>query len=253
MKVQVNKTLILAVVFSIVFTLSVFGSGQKETEIFSTEKYVKYDAQAVESKKDAHILFFYANWCSWCRRMRKDLVEKIDTFPQNTTIYEVNFDNSNTLRQKYNITNKDTYVFLDPSKGTEIVKMGATLADLKNFFNSGNVDMTKNENPTGVGFYADYDPTVEKTFVGRKPYALFFHADWCPTCKKLDRELKKVLYTLPSSTAVFKVDYDTADTKLKQRYGVKDKHTIVFIDKNGKHVNTVLGFGITDIKNNFSK
>lgn len=98
--------------------------------------------------------------------------------------------------------------------------------------------------------YAPYNTEVEKTFQGKKPYALFFHATWCPACRQADDEIKANLANLPASTAIFQVDYDS-NMELRKKYGVTSQHTVVFIDANGEVKNKVMGFGLDDIKNNF--
>ena len=59
-------------------------------------KYVDFS----ESKMDellgeqSFVLFFHANWCSWCRAREKDINESLAQFPDNTVILKANFDDS---------------------------------------------------------------------------------------------------------------------------------------------------------------
>jgi thiol-disulfide isomerase/thioredoxin len=60
-----------------------------------------------------------------------------------------------------------------------------------------------------------------------KTVALDFHADWCPTCKKLKPALHKVLEKKEfEKTVAFTVDYDTAKD-LEQELGVRHQSTVV--------------------------
>lgn len=59
---------------------------------------------------------------------------------------------------------------------------------------------------------------------------LFFHADWCPSCRATDESL--TTDGVPDGLTVVKVDYDT-ETELRQRYGVTTQHTFVRVDESG--------------------
>lgn len=69
---------------------------------------------------------------------------------------------------------------------------------------------------------------------------LFFHAAWCPSCKKADTELQEIYSAGGVKLTTYKVDYDT-QTELKKKYGVTYQHTFVVIDGNGNAVKTVTG------------
>lgn len=59
---------------------------------------------------------------------------------------------------------------------------------------------------------------------------LFFAADWCPTCRAADANLRDS--AIPDGVHVLKVNYDTA-TDLKKKYGVTYQHTFVQVDAEG--------------------
>jgi thiol-disulfide isomerase/thioredoxin len=59
---------------------------------------------------------------------------------------------------------------------------------------------------------------------------LFFHADWCPSCRATDESL--TTDGVPDGLTVVKVDYDT-ETGFRQRYGVTTQHTFVHVDGSG--------------------
>lgn len=67
---------------------------------------------------------------------------------------------------------------------------------------------------------------------------LFFHAPWCPDCKKTEMNLSSS--GVPEGVTVVKVDYDSA-TELKARYGITKQHTFVLIDKDGMAKKTFTG------------
>ncbi len=70
---------------------------------------------------------------------------------------------------------------------------------------------------------------------------LFFHASWCPSCKKSDGDLQ-ALYggSVAPSISTYKVDYDTS-AELKQKYGVTSQHTFVVVDGLGNQISKVTG------------
>lgn len=59
---------------------------------------------------------------------------------------------------------------------------------------------------------------------------LFFHAPWCPDCKRTHESLTSD--GVPSGLTVVKVDYDT-QTDLRKKYEVTHQHTFVAIDSGG--------------------
>jgi len=64
---------------------------------------------------------------------------------------------------------------------------------------------------------------------------LFFHANWCPTCRSADASIVDQLDTIPSGLTILKVDYDK-ETALKQKYGVRTQHTFVQVDAEGNEI-----------------
>lgn len=69
---------------------------------------------------------------------------------------------------------------------------------------------------------------------------LFFHASWCPSCKKANTFLESYYAGNDVPLTVYKVDYDS-NKELRSRYGVTYQHTFVVIDGEGKAIKTVLG------------
>lgn len=59
---------------------------------------------------------------------------------------------------------------------------------------------------------------------------LFFHASWCPDCKRTHESLTSA--GVPAGLTVVKVDYDT-QTDLKKQYKITHQHTFVAIDADG--------------------
>lgn len=86
--------------------------------------------------------------------------------------------------------------------------------------------------------YEEYTENRYNELLGSAPVTLFFHADWCPTCKFLDTEINENMNRLPESTVILQVDYDT-EAELKSTYNIKTQSTFVVLDANGEIVETL--------------
>ena len=77
--------------------------------------------------------------------------------------------------------------------------------------------------------YIDYDDTVIADNADKK-IVLFFHAEWCPNCRELEKTFLES--EIPSNMIIVKVNYDQ-ETELKQKYGVTQQTTMVQVDGDG--------------------
>lgn len=88
----------------------------------------------------------------------------------------------------------------------------------------------------GAGSYKDYSvETVAAEQKAGKKVVLFFHAEWCPSCRAADAVFRASPEKFPAGYTVLKLDYDI-ETALKKKYGVIYQHTFVQIDNDGKPV-----------------
>ena len=81
-----------------------------------------------------------------------------------------------------------------------------------------------------------------------EPTVLFFHADWCPSCRADMRQIDSRLNELGNITVVV-VDYDRS-ADLKKKYGITYQHTYVQIDGDGKKIALWNGGGVDGILHN---
>lgn len=89
----------------------------------------------------------------------------------------------------------------------------------------------KNVSATLSGTYETYNVSkLVKTESGN--VVLFFHASWCPECRRLDSDIKANLNKIPANLTILDVDYDNS-SDLKKKYGVTYQHTMVQVDKDG--------------------
>lgn len=98
-------------------------------------------------------------------------------------------------------------------------------------FAETNVDVVVEEDPSVVsGSYVDYDNVTLASLDGN--IVLDFYASWCPSCRKLEKDIEASLGDIPSNLTIVKVNYDT-ETDLKSQYGVTRQHTLVQVDNQG--------------------
>jgi len=80
------------------------------------------------------------------------------------------------------------------------------------------------------GLYAKYSNDLKQ--YENKDIILFFKADWCPSCRVIDADIKASLSDIPENVVILELNYDK-ETDLKKKYGVTTQHTFVQIDTNG--------------------
>ncbi len=92
---------------------------------------------------------------------------------------------------------------------------------------------TVSENTPTVGSYVDYGSVDLASVEGK--IVLDFWASWCPSCRKLEKDILASLDDIPAGVTIVKVDYDQ-ETALKQQYGVTRQHTLVQVDQAGTQI-----------------
>mgnify|MGYP001573502014 CR=1 FL=1 len=92
--------------------------------------------------------------------------------------------------------------------------------------------MDRGDTTTKAGSYEVYTPEKVTLASDTHDVVLFFHANWCPTCITLDRDIKANISKIPSTLAILDVNYDDS-TSLKKKYGITYQHTFVQVDKDG--------------------
>jgi len=60
---------------------------------------------------------------------------------------------------------------------------------------------------------------------------LFFHANWCPSCKAFEEKI--LTEEIPENIKFFKVDYDS-QAELRKKYNVVSQTTFVLVDSDGE-------------------
>lgn len=83
--------------------------------------------------------------------------------------------------------------------------------------------------------YKAYDAAEREELHGNEPYVLFYHANWCPICRAMEKNITEQLESFPAGTKILKADYDTEDA-LKDEYDVRVQSTVIVVDANGEVV-----------------
>ena len=79
--------------------------------------------------------------------------------------------------------------------------------------------------------YEEYSPERLEELKGSEKFLLFFHADWCPTCRILEARIKKDLGVLNGHT-VLEANYDR-EAALMKEYAVTVQATVIFFNEDG--------------------
>jgi len=77
--------------------------------------------------------------------------------------------------------------------------------------------------------YVEYSDTALADAEGTDR-VLFFHAEWCSTCKFYEADIKES--GVPEGITIIQASYE--DDELKAKYGVNVQSTFVLLDKNGE-------------------
>lgn len=81
------------------------------TETVTAGAYVDYSPEAVANTEGQRVLFFHASWCPKCRALDESI--KAGEVPAGVTIFKVDYDSNQALRQQYGVTIQTTLILLD--------------------------------------------------------------------------------------------------------------------------------------------
>lgn len=81
--------------------------------------YTEYSSDKVAAATGTRVLFFHAPWCPQCRALDESINQA--QLPDGLTIFKVDYDSNQALRQQYGVTIQTTLVRLD-SEGNLLEK-----------------------------------------------------------------------------------------------------------------------------------
>lgn len=85
-----------------------------------TSRYIAYNEDDFAKTDGTKLLFFHAPWCPQCKALDADISKNIPN-DSGVTIYKVDYDSNQALRQKYGVTLQTTLVKVD-SNGNLVKK-----------------------------------------------------------------------------------------------------------------------------------
>ncbi len=86
-------------------------SGGNSSNASQPGQYVDYSPELVASTPGDKLLFFHADWCSQCVSLEGDI--EASGVPDGVTIFKVDYDSNQDLRQEYGVTIQTTVVKVD--------------------------------------------------------------------------------------------------------------------------------------------
>jgi thiol-disulfide isomerase/thioredoxin len=95
------------------------------------------------------------------------------------------------------------------------------------------IEPDSEESTEEPAIYEAYSPEKRQELEGVKPFAIFFHASWCPICRAIEADLKANLSSYPDGLHILVADYDT-EAELKKEFGVTRQYYFVIFDTNGE-------------------
>lgn len=107
----------------------------------------------------------------------------------------------------------------------------------------------------------DYDKLQNVSSNNDKSFMIFFYADWCPYCKKMEETTftdKEVIELLNNNFVSLKINSESKQIlsktnknitgiSLAQKYQITGLPTVVFLDKKGVALTAVPGYLSTDL------
>jgi thiol-disulfide isomerase/thioredoxin len=75
--------------------------------------YTDYSETAFAKTKGTKLLFFYAPWCPQCRQIETSI--RKDGVPNGVTVFKIDYDSNQKLREQYGVTLQTTFVKVDDS------------------------------------------------------------------------------------------------------------------------------------------
>jgi thiol:disulfide interchange protein len=86
------------------------------------------------------------------------------------------------------------------------------------------------ETVENIPLYTDYSD-VRLANAKQEFIVLFFHANWCPSCKAFEEKI--LSETIPENIQILKVDFDK-NSELRKKYNVLSQTTFILVDRDGE-------------------
>lgn len=84
---------------------------QENTPAVQPGVYTDYSENSVATTTGTKLLFFHAPWCPQCREIEASI--QSEGIPNGVTVFKIDYDSNQTLREKYGVTLQTTFVKID--------------------------------------------------------------------------------------------------------------------------------------------
>ncbi|OFY44343.1 MAG: hypothetical protein A2X18_01680 [Bacteroidetes bacterium GWF2_40_14] len=203
--------------------------------------------QALEmAAKENKLIFIdaYTESCQPCMKMVKDVFSQdkvADYFNANFINLTINLGIVRTdLAKKYNTSGYPTYLFVN-SKG-DLVYTANGFMEADKFMEHGKAALSKN----GIQFtHGTWSEILELAKKENKPIFVDCFTVWCGPCKMMSSTvfMEQTVADYFNSTFInAKIDMEKGEgIDIKNKYEVKAYPTFLYLDKNGKELNRLVG------------
>lgn len=188
-------------------------------------------------------LFFSAEWCPKCVATKKAIDQTPGKF-KNVRLLDIDYDTATELKKEYGITLQHSLVFFEADGSLAGKATMPTDDEIIAFFDQDKLpsdDPEKTSKEDTNTKYQDYSQETYQNLLGQKPFALFFYADWCPTCRNQEKLITENLDRIPENMTILKANYDT-QTDLKKQYSITMQSIIVVLDDSGQEIGRIGDF-----------
>lgn len=90
--------------------IEVASSSAEDTPLLKGE-YTTYSEEKIATTKGTKLLFFHAPWCPQCRSIEASI--EAGGVPEGVTVFKIDYDSNQKLREKYGVTLQTTFVKID--------------------------------------------------------------------------------------------------------------------------------------------
>lgn len=105
---------------------------------------------------------------------------------------------------------------------------------------------------SGQTKYIDYSAEKFAEIRGKQRFVVFFHANWCGTCRAWEKNIIKIAPELSKDAIILKANYDEEKDLLK-KYHIKSQSSAVFFNKKGEVTDTIVDPSMNKIKEFFAE
>ena len=81
--------------------------------------------------------------------------------------------------------------------------------------------------------YITYTKETYDSLIGQSPVVLYFHANWCPLCIQIEKNITENLADFPKGSKILEIDFDT-ELALRQEYGITVQATLLTLNADGE-------------------